>query len=73
MTTHTTPDLYFASAIMSLGAHLEGKERKGAKVVFTFSGVDPKWEMAWVNGSLMTNARAFANAIQALKALIHQQ
>lgn len=71
---YTTPDLYFAGYIIASGDPIVGSDRSGRQVSFHFELEDAEWDelrQAFFSGSGFVSGMAYANAIKALKSLVH--
>ncbi len=71
--TLTTKDIYFASALHSLGVELTGRDATDvAHQRFPFSGEHlTDLETQWINGTLIGNLSIYAESIRKVKSLIH--
>ena len=70
-TTYTTSDLNLAAFLMTQGQPLEGVSRDGPRLVFSFPAQARAVTPGYYSGATV-QARAFANALRDLKALIRE-
>lgn len=68
-----TPDLYFAAALLALGAKLTATEREGRRVFWHFEDVEPEWPNEWLMDTLMVPGKSYASAARSLKTMVHEE
>ena len=69
-----TPDLHFAAYVMTLGHTLVAPRREGKRVIFCFTMEADVWAQLlsdWANRTGMVIAFEYAEALRALKSLVH--
>jgi len=72
----TTPDLYFATYLLTSGAELKRTDRKGTRIYFIFNvtkvNVDAL-KASWVNRTGTVPAMTFADNLKAMKSMCHHR
>ncbi|PIV87028.1 hypothetical protein COW49_01940 [Candidatus Kaiserbacteria bacterium CG17_big_fil_post_rev_8_21_14_2_50_51_7] len=75
MTTDLTiKDIYFCSALLTMGAELDSVDRRDPQHIrFKFKGGDElkEIESEWINGTLTGSLSDYAESIRKIKSLIH--
>jgi len=81
MNKYPTRDIYLAAAFSALGAEYTGADKTNTRQMifyFTSPAVDDsqpfdfeKVERNWVNGTLLVNAKMFAQSLRDLKSVVH--